>query len=98
MTIYQLRLLRTRRKEWTFETINWTKGVRREIKDLIESSGDVGFYSSEMAAIANWTNHESMCLIEYMVRKGALKRKPNDIRRYAIDPSYNGDLLRDFFS
>ena len=98
MTIHQLRLLRFRRKEWTFETISWTKGVRREIKDLIESSGDRGFYASEIAAIANWTNNDAMCLIEYMKEKKALMRLRNDIRRHAINPSYNGDLLRDFFS
>jgi hypothetical protein len=53
--------------------------------------------SSEIARIAKWSTHEAMCLIEYLVSVGAMTRRSNNIRRYAINPDYKGDVWTVWF-
>lgn len=85
-------------RPWNIYNTNWTKGMKRQIKQLFEDGGPAGVVPSQIAKITKWTTHEAMCLIEYLVSVGAVKRRFNPIRRYAIDPMYRGDVWVIHFS
>ncbi len=84
--------------DWSIDKVCWTKGVRRQIKEMICDSGPFGVTPTQIARTAKWTTHDAMCLIEYLVSVGAVKRRFSPIRRYAIDPSYKGNVWMLYFS
>lgn len=82
---------------WSIEKICWTKGIQRQIRDLFVNAGPFGITPTQIARIAKWTTHEAMCLIEHLVQRGAIKRRHDNIRRYAINPHYPYDILTTCF-
>jgi hypothetical protein len=86
------------RGTWSIDKVCWTKGVQRQINQLFLESGPMGITPTQIARIAKWTTHEAMCLIEYLVSMDAVKRRHDNIRRYAINPKFSGDILTTCFT
>jgi hypothetical protein len=84
--------------DWSIDNVCWTKGVRRQIRQIIIESGPMGITPTQIARIAKWTTHEAMCLIEYLTSLGAIRRRYNNIRRYAFNPSYTGNIWSERFN